>query len=480
MARHQSTTGMAEAEYCKGWNMNEICFTAKPLTVNPLKASQPIGASLAILGLAKAMPLEHGARGCTSFDKLFFMRHFREPIALQTTAMDHFTAILGADDNIIDAIATICRKNKADVIGLITTGLSEMQGADIPRTIAAFRNEYPQYAGTAIVPISASDTLGCVETGFSAALKAIIDTLVPTVDERAVRTNKQINILASAMLTPGDLDTIKRWVKAFGLNPIILPDIGDSLDGHMIDEGFSTLSYGGTTRADIERMSSSMATIVIGSSIAGAADLLKKRTGIPDYRFTHLMGLRACDDFTAVLSILSQTPVPSEIERERARFADAMVDCQFQIGGARIAIAADADLLASLSAFFESMGADVVAAVISARADYLTSIPSGSMIVGDLEDFENYASRTKAELIVTNSHGAEIARRLGVGLLRAGFPIYDSYGAPMKSWVGYSGSRQILFDAANLLAEHYREIQPYRSKYWRNTPREREKQTRQC
>ena len=116
--------------------MAEILTPTKALTVNPLKASQPIGASLAFLGLADAMPLEHGARGCTSFNKLFFMRHFNEPIALQTTAMDQTTTVLGADDNVVEALATICAKNAPRVIGLITTGLSEMQGADVPRTIS--------------------------------------------------------------------------------------------------------------------------------------------------------------------------------------------------------------------------------------------------------------------------------------------------------------------------------------------------------
>ena len=119
--------------------MAEIVLPTKPLSVNPLKATQPIGASLAFLGLADAMPLEHGARGCTSFNKLFFMRHFREPIALQTTAMDQMTTVLGADSNVVEALATICEKDKPRVIGLITTGLSETLGADVPRTVEAFR-----------------------------------------------------------------------------------------------------------------------------------------------------------------------------------------------------------------------------------------------------------------------------------------------------------------------------------------------------
>ena len=64
------------------------------------------------------------------------------------------------------------------MIGLITTGLSETQGADIPRTV---RNSasHPEFADVAVVPANTTDTLGCLETGFAPAVEAIIDTLVP-------------------------------------------------------------------------------------------------------------------------------------------------------------------------------------------------------------------------------------------------------------------------------------------------------------
>jgi nitrogenase molybdenum-iron protein NifN len=451
--------------------MAEIILPSKPLAVNPLKASQPIGASLAFLGLADAMPLEHGARGCAAFNKLFFMRHFREPIALQTTAMEQTTTILGADGNVVEALATICSKNAPSVIGLITTGLSESQGADIPPTIKAFREAFPQHRDVAIIPVSATDTLGNLETGFATALEAIIAALLPSVPSPA-RSPRTVNVLTSAMLTPGDIDAIKDWIGAFGLTPIVLPDIADSLDGHMIEAGFSTLTYGGTPRGSIAEMGASIATLSTGRSVVRAADLLKSRTGIPDYRFPSLMSLADCDSFTAALAEISGLEVPAGLKRKRAQLEDAMVDCQFQVGGARIAVAADPDLLAAIVGFLTSLGAEVVAAVASARADHLSQLPIDSVVIGDLEDFEWLAREQGAELIIANSHGAEIATRLGTAFLRAGFPIYDSYGAHALSWSGYAGMRQSLFGIANLLAAHYQEIAPYRSRYWQGTPRE--------
>ncbi|PWC42389.1 nitrogenase iron-molybdenum cofactor biosynthesis protein NifN [Azospirillum sp. TSO22-1] len=450
--------------------MTDVLTPAKPLSVSPLKVSQPVGASLAFLGLARTMPLEHGARGCTSFNKLFFMRHFREPIALQTTAMEQTTTVLGADGNVVEALRTIAERTRPEIVGLISTGLSEMQGADIPRTVKAFCAEHPQHVGMAVVPVGATDTLGCLETGFALAVEAIVEALVPEGRESGHRP-RQVNVLAPAMLTPGDVEALKEWVEAFGLEPIVLPDLADSLDGHLTPEGYSPLTYGGTTRAAIARMGQSAATLVIGRSLGRAADRLKERTGVPDHRFDGLMGLDACDAFTDTLATLSGRPVPARVERWRDQLRDAMVDCQFQLGAARAAIAADADLLASLAAALAAAGVQVTAAVATARAPVLDTLPTDVAVVGDLEDLETLAREHGADVLIANAHGVETAARLGVPLVRAGFPLYDSFGAAARCWIGYRGSRNTLFDLANTLAAAWREIPPYRSVYWQGTPR---------
>ena len=123
--------------------MAEIVQSKKALAVNPLKVSQPVGASLAFLGLGRSLPLMHGSQGCTAFGKVFFVRHFREPIPLQTTAMDQVASIMGADDNVVEGLRVLSEKSKPDVIGLVTTGLSETQGTDIHRAVRDFREKYP-------------------------------------------------------------------------------------------------------------------------------------------------------------------------------------------------------------------------------------------------------------------------------------------------------------------------------------------------
>ncbi|EQD64548.1 nitrogenase iron-molybdenum cofactor biosynthesis protein NifN, partial [mine drainage metagenome] len=74
--------------------MANVVTSHKACTVNPLKMSQPIGAALAFLGLDACMPALHGSQGCTAFGMVLFVRHFRENIPLQTTAMNEATTIL--------------------------------------------------------------------------------------------------------------------------------------------------------------------------------------------------------------------------------------------------------------------------------------------------------------------------------------------------------------------------------------------------
>jgi nitrogenase molybdenum-iron protein NifN len=55
---------------------------------------------------------------------------------------------------------------------------------------------------------------------------------------------------------------------------------------------------------------------------------------------------------------------------------------------------------------------------------------------------------------------------LGAPLMRAGFPQYDWVGGFARAWVGYHGTRQALFDLANLMLSQHHDIDPYRSRYW--------------
>ncbi len=445
--------------------MAEILRRKKPMSVNPLKASQPVGGSLATLGFHGAIPMLHGSQGCTAFAKTYFVRHFREPIPLQSTAMDQVSSIMGADDNVIEGVKIIAEKSQPRLITVLTTGLAETQGADIKRCVRDFRERYPEYGSVAVVGVSTPDFTGCLETGFAATVTEIIRELVP--ESRVAGTRKrQVNVLAGSFMTPGDVEVLRDLAEGFNLRPLLVPDLSESLDGHLDAAEFNALSTGGTAVSELATLGEAVATLAVGASMKVAGELLEQRTGVPTYYFDHLYGLAATDALVSALLEISGTPVPQRLEHHRAQLQDAMLDTHFMLGQLRVAVAADPDQLNGYAHFLREMGAEVVAAVAPAGALVLERVPVERVQIGDLEDLENLARAAKAELLIGNSHAVQSAERLGVPVLRVGFPLFDIVGGYQQTRIGYRGARQTLFDLANLaLTLSHHEVPMYRSIY---------------
>ena len=163
---------------------------------------------------------------------------------------------------------------------------------------------------------------------------------------------------------------------------------------------------------------------------------------------------------------LSGQPVPARIERQRTQLQDAMLDTHFHIGMTRAAVAGDPDLLAAFGDLLTGMGAELITAIAPSNVPSLAALPAKTVKIGDLEDLEKFARQHAAEIVIGNAHCVASAERLGLPLLRAGFPQFDRFGAPARIWIGYRGSRQTLFELANLLVEaDHDAVEPYRSIY---------------
>lgn len=442
------------------------------LAVNPLKAGQPLGGTLATLGLRGAIPLIHGAQGCTAFGKVYLVRHFNEPVPLQSTALDSTSAVLGADDNALAGLATVCSKSAPALVTLLTTGLSEAQGTDIRGLVRRFRQRHPEHAATAVVPVHTPDFAGSLERGYAATVTAVIDELVPERSHAGThpgREPQRVNLLLSSAVSPGDAEALCELVEAFGLEPMALPDLGASMDGHLADGDFSPITTDGTPVAALSCCGNAAATLVIGASLYTAADRLHQRTGVPDYRFDHAMGLRAADQLVmALCRIAGSSEPPPRIQRQRRQLQDALLDTHAVLGGARVGLAADSDLLAGLGTLLNDAGAAVTIAVAPERAAVLERIPAAQARTGDLDTLAHYGREDGLELIFGNGHAVATAERLGAPIVQCGYPIWERVGLHTRPRVGYRGSRETLFEAANALLEHHEAhggVAPYRSIY---------------
>lgn len=427
--------------------MAKIIPGKKACTVNPLKMSAPIGAALAFLGMDRSIPVLHGSQGCTAFGLVLFVRHFRETIPLQTTAMSEVTTILGGLENVEQALLNIKKRANPGLIGLCSTGITEAKGDDVGGFLKNIRQKHPELEGTEVVFVPTPDFVGGFSDGWAKAVKCMVEALV---EPSQVRTPWQVNILAGCQLSVGDIEEIREIVESFGLTAIIVPDLSGSLDGH-IPETFLPHTLGGTTMAEVKRMGASKLTIAIGEAMRPAAEALQQKTGVPLRVFESLTGLAASDAFIALLSELSENEVPSKYKRQRSQLQDAMLDGHFYFGEQKVAIAAEPDLLYALSHFFADMGATVSCAVAPQDAAILEKVAAETVRVGDLQDFEENA--TSAQLLVTHSHGRQAAERLGLPFFRAGIPTFDRLGAAHRVTVGYRGTRNLIFEVGNVFME---------------------------
>jgi nitrogenase molybdenum-iron protein NifN len=434
--------------------MATIKHSPKACSVNPLKLSQPVGAALAFLGLNRCLPLLHGSQGCTAFGLVLFVRHFRESIPLQTTAMNEVTTILGGMENIEQAIVNIQRRAQPEIIGICSTGLTETKGDDVNGFLTLIRQRHPELAELPIVYVSTPDYKDAFQDGWSKAVLRLVEQLA---EPAATPVRDQVNVLAGSHLTPGDLEELREIIESFGLKPILLPDLSGSLDGH-IPEEFSPTTLGGTRVCEIRALGASQATLAIGEQMRPAALALEMKTGVPYFLFDRLTGLEANDRLMELLSDLSAQTVPAKYRRQRSQLVDAMLDAHFFFGGKKVALGAEPDLLWTLGMWLTEMGCELAAAVTTTHSALLERLPVEEVLIGDLEDLERRAAG--CDLLITHSHGRQAAERLGVAFLRAGLPLFDRLGAAHRLSVGYRGTRDLVFEVGNLFLAHGHEHHP--------------------
>ena len=424
--------------------MASVVESKKACTVNPLKMSQPLGASFAFLGLDACMPVMHGSQGCTSFGLVLLVRHFKEAIPLQTTAMNEVTSILGGYDNIEAALLNIRKRAAPRLIAICSTGLTETKGDDVDGYIVTVRKRKPELADTEIVYVSTPDYVGAFEDGYKHAVTAIVRTLVKPLAVRA----DQVTLLPGSQLSPGDIDELREIIQAFGLSVVVLPDISGSLDGHIAPDWRGT-TLGGTTLEDIRAAGASAFTLGVGEQTREAAEALQEIAGTPLEVFERLTGLECNDRLLQRLAKLSGRPVPAKYRRQRSQLLDAMLDGHFYTGGLKVAIGAEPDLLLAVGSLLHDMGAELRCCVSTTKSAAHALLPAGQVLLGDLEDLETGAA--DCDLLITHSHGRQAAERLGKPLLRVGFPVFDRIGNAHRVSVGYRGSMSLIFEIANLM-----------------------------
>lgn len=433
----------------------ELKVKSKQLSVNPLKVSQPLGGVLALQGIYRALPIIHGAQGCAAFTKSLMTRHYREPIALQTSALHEMNVIFGAGRSLCEALDTVIAKHKPELIAVLSTSLTEVAGEDTAGELKAYKKDRI-LKDTLIVSANIPDFEGSLESGYNKTVAAIIQGIIDETKELpAKRVKNRVNLLAGSHLTPGDVMELKEIISSFGFEVIAVPDLSTSLGGHVLT-GHTPLSRGGVPLDYLRQIVTSEFTIVVGNGMEPAAKLLEEHANIPYQLFPSLLGIDASDAFFSYLQSKSRQPVPVRYRWQREYLLDSMLDAHFVYGGKTFVAGLEPDHLASVVTWLKEMGAVPVGLVAASSSPVLESMKE-QVVIGDLGDLEEL-SREGADLWISNSHGMQGAERRKIPFVPSGFPLFDLFGSALVTSVGYRGTTEMVNRIGNVLLEGERSV----------------------
>ena len=449
------------AEWTRSVEYRERNFAREALTINPEKACQPLGATLAAIGFARTLPLVHGSQGCVAYFRSHFSRHFKEPFPAVSSSMTEEAAVFGGTNNLIEALQNATALYRPEMLAVSTTCMAEVIGDDLENIVAAAR---AQAAIPDDFPVPCAHTpsfVGSHLTGYDNMLRAILEYLNR---DRARASNGKINVVCGFDTNVGDLREIKRILTLIGVDHLLVGDHSESLDSPAI--GDYPLYPGGTPLSDAADAVNAIATVFLQhASTRKTVGLVRHDWEQDETTLEMPIGVANTDRFVTEVARLTETTVPGSLAGERGRLVDAMADSHAYLHGKRVAIAGDPDLVVALLGFLLELGVEPVH-VLSTNGDeafadraeaVLANSPFGHSATvwpgKDLWHLRSLVFTEPVDLLIGSSHLKYLSREADVPLVRVGFPVFDRHHLHRFPIVGYQGSVSLLAQLVNTVLD---------------------------
>ncbi len=439
--------------------MSTVMKQDRLVAINPTRSCAPIGAMLSAFGVHGSITINHGSQGCATYPRHQMARHFREPIEVATTSLTERTTVYGGKENLLAALENIWNRFHPTMITVCSTCLSETIGDDIPGIIEEFQTSHPDIE-IPIISVKTPSYIGTHITGFDLFLKEVAMSI--PLKSRKGDSNGKINIIPG-WVNPGDIRELKWLLREMDVPALWLTDYADTLDGGYYNPR-PHFPPGGTTVAELQDSSRSLATIALQKYVGGeAAKVYKRRHNLPAYILPMPIGLANTDTFLETLTEITGKPVSPELQRERARLLDAIVDTHMFNTGLKVAIYGDPDLVHGLVRLTTEMGMIprfVLTATeakswgddMLALADEL-GIDLEIMMRTDLHELHKRIKAEPVDLIMGHSKGKFLADAENIPLIRVGFPVEDRFGYHRRAIVGYKGAIYLVDEITNAVLE---------------------------
>jgi len=403
--------------------------------------------------------------------------HFREPLDIASSNFTEASTVFGGQKNFELGIKNIIQQYKPEVIGIATTCLSETIGDDISMFVKNFEHKHrgekdmPRF-----VTASTASYQGTHMEGFHTAVKGIVRDLA----DRPLSTTEMVNIFPG-FVSAEDLRELKEIFNDFGLEYIMVPDYSETMDSPTWDK-YHKLPPGGVPVSDIGLVSWSQASVEFGHIInkghidpVSAAEYLEDRYGVKRYNMGMPIGIKETDKFFDALEKISGQETPDKYKSQRGRLIDAYIDGHKYLFGKKAVVYGEEDFVLGLVSFLEEIGIQTVvvgtggeSGMLESQIRDLGTANSKDIVVMqgvDFEELDQMAQQIKPDLIIGNSKGYYIARKLDIPIVRCGFPVHDRIGAQRIKHLGYGGTQQLFDSICNALIEYKQDTSPVGYKY---------------
>jgi nitrogenase molybdenum-iron protein NifN len=429
-------------------------FTA---TRNACKLCTPLGACLAFRGVEGCIPLLHGSQGCATYIRRYMISHFKEPVDIASSNFHEQSAIFGGEKNFRLALANVIRQYAPRLVGIASTCLAETIGDDLPGFVRQCRADLTGPEAPELVHVSTASYRGTHADGFYNTLTALVAALA-----RNGRPSPHVNILGG-LLSPEDIRHLKRICRDFHLPATYLPDYSSTLDGPAW-RSYQRIPEGGTPIDAIRDTARAAASIQLTATHPiddSPGTYLRENFGVPCHTLAWPIGLRNCDQFFELLSRVSGRAVPEEYVDRRGRLVDAYVDAHKYVFDARAIVYGEEDLVVSVASLLAEIGVVPVLCAsggASGNLEPMLRSACAGMIDRmtiregcDFGEIEAFADADPPDLLIGNSKGYTLSRKLELPLIRAGFPIHDRIGGARLLHVGYQGTLRLFDRIANAI-----------------------------
>lgn len=448
------------AEWTKTEEYKELNFKRKNIKINPAKACQPLGAIFCSSGFEGTMPFVQGAQGCVAYFRSHLNRHFKEPFAAISTSMTEDAAVFGGLNNMLEGLENAYTLYHPRMLAVCTTCMAEVIGDDLGAYIRTARekNLIPKD-----LPVPFAHTpsfVGSYVTGYDNMMKGILSSIT---SGKKGEPNGKINVIPGFDTYTGNYRELKRMLDIMDVKHTILADVSDIFDSP--NTGEYKLYPGGTPLADAMDSINATATVALQRySTAKTMDYIQKEWGQKVFVLPPI-GIKNTDGFFEEISRVTGKAIPQEIEDERGRAVDAMIDSHPYVHGKRFALVGDPDLLLGLISFIMEMGGTPVH-IVCTNGDkafeeeanrILGESPFGSgakVYVGkDMWHLRSLMFTDPVDLLIGNSYAKFLWRDTGTPLVRVGFPLFDRHHLHRYPIIGYQGVLNLVTSIVNTVLD---------------------------